>query len=384
SRLRAVPGATAVVALIILALLFELRAAPLRFMRGAVYPDQITLRLKATPMRGGLVELPTGGGTLPHLYMLRAADHGRPLINAISTFVPQHAWEIDKMSHETPIPPSLLDALEKVPTSYLVIHNQHIDPTRLPVFESFLVSGVASGRLRFINRFDGRDDLYAVVKTEPEARGEAALPFGLPTREWAAMVEDDPINLLGMHARRSQQLYRVLFVAGGAPPRYAEFVRDAREVGRGIFPGSDEQLFQENLRRFAESLTQTPEFKRRYNDGLDGAQYVERLLASAGVERDAAARAALADDLTSKRKTRADILLEVADDARFVEREQGRSFIVLHYFAFLYRNPGDPPDRDLVGFDFWVRNLETWRDPDKITSTFRDSIEYNEKRKDRR
>ncbi|HEV2762059.1 MAG TPA: hypothetical protein VGV38_03610, partial [Pyrinomonadaceae bacterium] len=45
-------------AVLALALLFELRGAPLRFERGAVYPDELTLRLKETPMRGGLLELP--------------------------------------------------------------------------------------------------------------------------------------------------------------------------------------------------------------------------------------------------------------------------------------------------------------------------------------
>jgi hypothetical protein len=44
---------------LVAALLFELRAAPLPFVRGAVFPDAVTLRLKQTPMGEGIVELPS-------------------------------------------------------------------------------------------------------------------------------------------------------------------------------------------------------------------------------------------------------------------------------------------------------------------------------------
>ncbi|HEX6625095.1 MAG TPA: hypothetical protein VF064_15395, partial [Pyrinomonadaceae bacterium] len=284
SRRRPRLGAAAVVALVVAALLFELHAAPLGFMRGAVYPDELTLRLKETPMRGGLVEFPTGGGELPHLYMLRSADHGRPLINAISTFVPQHAWEIDEMSRATPIPRALLDALERVPASYLVIHNPRIDPARRPVYEAFLVRAVASGRLRFIRRYGEGDDLYAVVKTEPEARTEGEPPFGASVREWAAMIKEDPVKLLGAHQDWSERLYRVRLVETGALPRYAEFVRDAKRIGRGVFAGFEEEQrqFADRLREFAEERARGPEFGQRF-DGLDDAQYVARLLANAGL-----------------------------------------------------------------------------------------------------
>src|SRR5947209_9011887 len=172
ARRRGARAASAFAVLVVVGLLFELHAAPMELTYGAVYPDELTLRLKETPMRGGLVELPTGGGILPHLYMLRAADHGRPLVNGVSTFVPPHAYEIERLSRATPISPALLDALEKVPTSYLVVHNPLIEPARRPVYEAFLVGGVISGRLSFIRRYGEGDDLYAVVKTEPGARTE--------------------------------------------------------------------------------------------------------------------------------------------------------------------------------------------------------------------
>src|SRR6266404_3406565 len=91
-------------AVIAIALAFELRALPLAFVHGQADPDQITLRLKQTPMRGGIVELPHDlGRTLPHRYMLRAADHEKPLINATSSFVSPLTWQIQSTTQNGPI-----------------------------------------------------------------------------------------------------------------------------------------------------------------------------------------------------------------------------------------------------------------------------------------
>ncbi|MGZ5429152.1 MAG: hypothetical protein ACXWFS_09095, partial [Thermoanaerobaculia bacterium] len=80
-------AAALVFALAGLGLLFEDRAAPLELIRGAADPDEATLFLAKTPMKGGLVELPAG--TEDHgnyRAMLRAADHGKPLVTAVSGF----------------------------------------------------------------------------------------------------------------------------------------------------------------------------------------------------------------------------------------------------------------------------------------------------------
>ena len=349
----------AAAALITVGLLFELRAAPLGFMRGAAYPDELTLRLKETPMRGGLVELPTGGGTLPHLYMLRAADHGKPLINAISTFVPQHSWEIDSMSRETPIPARLLDAMEKVPASYLVVHHPLVEEVRRPVYENFLIRAVATGRLRFVRRYGAGDDLYAVVKTEPDARTEGPLPFDSPIRELAGMIEEDPLRLLTQPGWMSE-LYRVHLVATGRTPRYDEFLRDAKAVGRGVFVGFEEESeqFERSLRRHAEALEGGPEFRQAYG-GLDDTQYVGRLLANAKLpDYGAAERDALVNDLRAGRETRAGALLRVANDPKLAERERVPALILLHFFGYLRRNPDDPPDRNMDGFLHWVGEVQ--------------------------
>jgi hypothetical protein len=367
----------AVLVAVVAALAFDLRAFPLHFERGAVEPDAVSLRLKETPMRGGLVELPSDGCCSRHRYMLRAADHGRPLVNATASFISPLTDEINHLSDESPIPGRLLELLESTPASYLVVHNDDVPPGRRDAYRTFLAHAVVTGRLRFVNRFDGRDDLYAVVKTEPEAAAEASPPSDLDVRDWATLIGEDPVNLLGEGAEWGRTLYRLHLVARGAMPRFAEFVPEARGVGRGLFTGTEESQaqFDERVRILAREWAGEPWFRSLYG-GLGDAQYVERLYQNAGVAADPAERDALTGALASGATTRAEVLLKVAADPRLVEREQNRSLLLLHYFGYLRRNPDDPPDHGLEGFNFWLAQLG--RDPDagKIALAFRDSIEY--------
>jgi len=376
--------AVLVFSFIAVALLFELHASPLNVELGEVNTTQLAERLKRTPMKGGLVELPSEEGANRHFYMLRAADHARPLVNATASFISKLTEQINKATHEGPIPNSFQDLLEGIPTSYLVVHTERLAPERWADYEAFLSRGLASGRLRFINRFDDGADLYAVTKNEPDAQSEAPLPFVPAPHDWAGRIEADPVNILGTYVSWSQTLYRLHFAAFGVMPRYAEFVPEAVALGRGVEPGTEEEeqkkTLEANLRAAAESLTKREDFKTAYGR-LDDAQYVARLLANAGLGEDTSLRDSLAAALSSKEETRAGVLLYVATDTRFAEREANRSLVLLHYFGYFRRNPGDPPDRDMTGFDFWLKDLESNRDPGKLPLAFRGSIEYNSKKK---
>lgn len=369
-------GTRTVYAVACVLLLVELNAAPLQFMRGAVYPDAVTLRLKETEMRGGIVILPATPD-YTHSYMLRAADHAKPLIVGTSGFNSPQSDQIAQWTAADTIPSALLNLLEEIPASYVVVRNEAIPPDRRTNYATFLSRAVASGRLRFINRFDGRDDLYAVVKTEPDARAEASPPAELELRDWASMLDEDPLNLLGQFTDWSQALYRLHLAARGRMPRYAEFMQDARAMGRGLIPGSEESRsdFEGRLAALAREWEKRPEFRELFGEP-DDARYVERLYQNAGVEADPAERAALSAALTSKTETRAAALLKVAADPRLVERGRHRAILLLHYFAFLRRNPEDPPDGNLEGFNFWLSNFERNNDHDKLALAFRDSIEY--------
>jgi hypothetical protein len=159
-------ASTAVFAVTALALLFELRAFPIWTMHGEVDPDAITLFLERAPMKGGLVELPTTQTN--YRYVLRAADHGKPLVNAYSGFEPYKARRIRELAALRPVPDELLDFFEAIPTSYLSVHEGAMSAEEREAIREFVSRGIASKRLRFVGRFDGAaaNDLYALTSTE--------------------------------------------------------------------------------------------------------------------------------------------------------------------------------------------------------------------------
>ena len=177
----------AVFTLLSAALLFELREAPLPLFTGKADPDALTRELAVLPMKGGLVELPSGGPRGNYLYVLRAADHQKPLVNAVSGFGTREVGRIEELTRRRPIPDELLDLFESIPVSYVTVREAWLLPESGRRSGSFFARGLTSGRLRFEGRFDPRvkADLYAVAKTEPEA------PAGLPL-PWSPAAEGAP------------------------------------------------------------------------------------------------------------------------------------------------------------------------------------------------
>jgi hypothetical protein len=264
-----------------------------------------------------------------------------------------------------------MNFLEEVPTSYLVIENNLIEPQRRIDYETFLANAVMAGRLRFINRFDGRDDLYAVIKNEPQAKAEAPLPFTIQTREWRDLIKEDPVNLLGQYRPWSQAVYRFHVASYGQMPRYAEFLTDMELVGRNVIASSfdGQSKLEANLREFARGWVERPKFAAQYKQ-LTNERFVDELTTKAGVVLETGERAALIDKLSHSEMTRAEVLLALVNNRQFVEKEENRSLVLLHYFGYLHRNPDDAPDRDLTGFNFWVREVEVSGDPSRLARGF--------------
>jgi hypothetical protein len=351
-------------------LLCELNAAPLRVMRGDVFPDAVSLRLKETSMKGGLVVLPAGAD-FNHRYILRAADHQRPLIVGTSAFNSPYEDQIDWATRAGAIHEQFLDLLEKIPTSYVVIKNDLIAPERRVDYESFLAAAIAVGRLRFINRFDGRDDLYAVVKTEPQAGSEAPLPFKPEVKEWDALIKEDPVNMLGQHRSSSQALYRFYVASYGQVPRYAEFLADIETIGQHITIGfrDDQAKVESNLQKFAAGWVERPAFRALYKN-LSSEGYVDRLIGNAGISLQPAERQTIIDKLNKGETTPAGVLLDIVNNPEFIAREEARSLVLLHYFGYLRRNPDDPPDNNLDGFNYWLKEVQVSGDKGRLTKAF--------------
>ena len=359
-----------------LLLLFELNAAPLAIVRGDVLPDAVTLKLKNTSMRGGIAHLPAGGQS-NYRYMLRAADHQKPLVVGTSGFNTYQEDKIESLSGNGAIPDELMTLFEKVPSSYLVVANQSIPLERAPDYQAFLGRQLTSGRLRFINRFDGHDDLYAVVKNEPQARSEAALPFDLSVKDWAGRIQDEPVILLGQPLDVSQKLYRAYVASFGDIPRYKEFKSDLENICRGVIVGSEGQTEQlnANFQSFINELTKRESFLKRFVN-LNDEQFLDQLIQNAGISVATMDRQKLVSEVATQPDVRTSLLLKVIDEPQFVAKEQKRSLVALHYFAYLRRNPNDPPDNDWRGFNFWVNDIEHNSDPNKLRAAFSLTDEY--------
>jgi hypothetical protein len=362
-------------------LLVEFNAAPLGIVRGESMPDAVTLRLKETSMRGGIVHLPAGGEN-NYRYMLRSADHEKPLVVGTSGFNSAIEDRIEGLIRTGAISDELMDLMESVPTSYLVVANQYIPPERITDYQMFMARQVAARRLRFINRFDGHDDLYAVVKTEPQAKSEAAMTLSTEVRDWSSAIEADRVVLLSQPLALCQRLYRVHVASWGGLPRYKEFQTDLEKLTRGVMVGveGNTESFEFNLRELLSEWVKGERFQKLFGN-LNDTQYVNQLIQNAGINVEPEARQLWSNALATGQESRASILLKIVDDARFIEKEKYRSLVLLHYFGYLRRNPDDPPDKNLQGFDFWVRDLEQSHTPEKLSSAFGASWEYEKYKK---
>jgi hypothetical protein len=144
----------------------------------------------------------------------------------------------------------------------------------------------------------------------------------------------------------------------GTSPKYAEFMRDVQEIGRGVVvnaPGWQQKL-KENQQQFAEKWVARPAFKAAY-DQLSNADYVNALYAHAGVLPVPAERDSQINALDTASQDRAAILLEVAESAVFRQKENSAAFVLMQYFGYLRRDPDAAPDADLSGYNFWLNKL---------------------------
>jgi uncharacterized repeat protein (TIGR01451 family) len=142
--------------------------------------------------------------------------------------------------------------------------------------------------------------------------------------------------------------------------RLRAFLKDTREIGRGVVVGAPgwEELLEANKRAFIEEFVLRPEFRLAYPLTLPPALFVDTLNANTGGSLDAAERDALVAGLTSGSTTRAQALRSVAENAEFSRRQSDRAFVLMQYFGYLRRGPAEPPDSDSAGWRFWLSKLE--------------------------
>ena len=116
-------------------------------------------------------------------------------------------------------------------------------------------------------------------------------------------------------------------------------------------------------------------------DGKNADKHVDQLFTNAGVKPDEAQRSALINGLNNG-ATLASVALKVIANEELIQRERNTALLLLHYFGYLQRNPGEPPDKDWSGFNYWREELEKSNDPSRVTRAFMLSGEYLEIRKE--
>ena len=161
-------------------------------------------------------------------------------------------------------------------------------------------------------------------------------------------------------------VYRLYRASFGQPPRHLdEFLLDTRMIGEGVVvnaPGWRE-LLDGNRKAFTEEFVKRLQFSLEYPYALTPIDFVNQLNAKAGaplsINEVSAAVAEFAGAATSEDLgARARVLRMVADSQTFTQRELNSAFVLMQYFGYMQRNPDDPPDDDLDGYNFWLTKLE--------------------------
>jgi len=158
------------------------------------------------------------------------------------------------------------------------------------------------------------------------------------------------------------RLYKASFAQ---PPRHLdEFLLDTRTIAQGLIANSPgwQQLLENNKTDLVREFVERADFRNQYPLSLTPSEFVNLLNAKAGsplaVNVLATAVAEFNGSTTSSETAaRARVLRLVAESETFSQRELSPAFVLMQYFGYLQRNPSDPPDSNLVGYNFWLLKL---------------------------
>jgi len=137
-------------ALVAIAFLAELRAAPIRWYLLPSGTPPVYEWLRTADVRAGVLELPMHEQGSDYLYMLRAAVHHKPILNGTSGFAPPAYTKLDALLHQTPIPETTIAELRRMDCELLVVHADAISPAT----RGWIASEAGLGRLRYVRHFD--------------------------------------------------------------------------------------------------------------------------------------------------------------------------------------------------------------------------------------
>jgi Tol biopolymer transport system component len=162
---------------------------------------------------------------------------------------------------------------------------------------------------------------------------------------------------------RGYFVFRFYSVALGRKPDYAEFMPDLRRVTGFL---TDEQL-EANKVAFINDFMARPAFRGKYDQLTVAGDYVNALVATAAVNLPT--KDGLVSDLAAGRKTRAQVLREIAESAEVYQKNYNEAFVVMQYFGYLRRDP------DSLYLD-WIKTMNQTGDYRTMINGFMNSTEY--------
>jgi hypothetical protein len=256
-----------------------------------------------------------------------------------------------------------------------------IDYYRLDYIYLGLEERFAGANQRF---FDGqfpviyRSAGIAIYDARAGKHDTFAPPGNPPPREFASRLGKDPYQLLVEFPRISFVVYRIHKTAFGRQPRYAEFMDDMSVVGRGLFVGTPEwqQELEQNKNALVENFAELSDFKAAFANKTN-EQYVDALISNEAHSFQRAERDALVAALDNQSLSRGAVLRRIAESCE--DDDYNSAYVLIHYFGYFHRNPDDPPDNDLKGFNFWLAELTRTRDYRSLTRAFIESGEYRDR-----
>ncbi len=220
-----------------------------------------------------------------------------------------------------------------------------------------------------------RSSSIAVYDTRGD-RTSVALPEKPAPRELASRLEVDPYALLSEFSRTGFFAYRIIKASTGHMPAREQFMNVMKQLGSGVYiglPGWEARL-EANRNSLLNDWPRFGDFKTSF-EGKSDAEFVEAISQNTARQVSKEDRDAFINRLNAG-ESRPSVLRDFVEDRGFCAREYNTAYVLMHFFGYLGRNPGDAPDHDLSGFNFWVANLDKTSDYRALSRAFLNSSEY--------
>jgi len=209
---------------------------------------------------------------------------------------------------------------------------------------------------------------------EPDEAGHAFWNFEIASCGTdASCIEAKRINVsaaffISIEFQQTGYLLHRLHTASfpGSLPRFQTFLNDLRVIGNGVIVGQAnwEQQLEANKQAFVQQWVQRQEFIAQHPLNQTASEYINGLFANAGASpTQTEVDAAIVAYGGGGTDGRARALRSVVDSGSVFNRQYNSAFVLMQYFGYLRRNPDDPPNVDLSGYQFWLNKLNEFSLP---------------------